>query len=226
VTWERGRPARSSLFFSPQERAICAAPWRWKALSSVWHSRGYLPHWEAGEIPQSITFRLADSLPSALLEHWRDELENMPDEDASIERRKRIETALDRGHGSAALSDPAIAEMVEHALLHFDADRYRLHAWSIMPNHVHVLATPLCERTSSAITHTWKSFTAKKANALLRRDGAFWAPEYFDRAIRDETHYASVVRYIAMNPVKAGLCNRPEDWRFSSSWDRGHLART
>ena len=191
-----------------------------------WHSRGYLPHWEAGEVPQSITFRLADSLPTTLLERWRNELENLPEEEANLERRKRIETALDQGHGSGALSKAAIGDLVEHALLHFDADRYRLHAWSIMPNHVHALATPLHGWTLSAITHSWKSFTAKRANAMLRQEGVFWAPEYYDRAIRDEAHYVNALRYIAMNPVKAGLCAKPEDWRYSSSWDRGHLARS
>ena len=185
--------------------------------SPEWHSRGYLPHWEAGEISQSITFRLADSLPTRLLARWRDELERMPLDDARIERRIRIETALDQGHGSGALRDPAIGELVEQALFHFDGQRYKLHAWVLMPNHVHVLATPLSGHSLSAITHSWKSFTAKKANALLNWKGAFWAPEYFDRAIRDDAHFASALAYIEMNPVKAGLCRKPEEWRFSSA---------
>jgi len=40
-----------------------------------WHSRGYLPHFDAGEIAQTITFRLADSLPHIVLERWKRELE-------------------------------------------------------------------------------------------------------------------------------------------------------
>jgi putative DNA methylase len=124
---------------------------------------------------------------------------------------------LDRGQGSAALSDPAVGEVVEGALLHFDAARYRLHAWCIMPNHVRALITPLADWTLSQITHSWKSFTSKRANTLLESQGAFWAPEYYDRAIRDNTHYATIVEYIAMNPVKARLCTKPEDWRFSSA---------
>ena len=188
-------------------------------MHAEWHSRGYLPHWEAGEVAQSITFRLADSLPKALLQRWREELARLPDEQASLERRVRIESALDQGHGAALLSNSLIAELVENALLHFDDHRYKLHAWSIMPNHVHVLATPVRKQTLSAITHGWKSFTAKKANALLHRNGALWAPEYFDRAIRDEAHYTNALSYIAMNPVKAGLCGKPKDWRFSSTWE-------
>jgi len=183
----------------------------------VWHSRGYLPHWEAGDIPQSITFRLADSLPKTVLQHWRIELDQLADGARDRERRKRIEMALDSGHGSGALATPAVGEIIENALLHFDAQRYRLHAWVIMPNHVHVLVTPLGE-TLSDIVQAWKSFSARRVNAVLDRRGVFWAPEYFDRAVRDGEHYASVVEYIAMNPVKARLCALAEDWRFSSGW--------
>ena len=185
--------------------------------SPTWHSRGYLPHWEAGEVVQSITFRLADSLPAVALERLRDELKSMSEDDQTLKRRIRIEEALDRGQGSAALSNPDVGEIVEDALLHFDAERYRLHAWCVMPNHVHALVTPLTDWTLSQITHSWKSFASKRANALLHKQGGFWAPEYYDRAIRDDAHYATVVDYIAMNPVKAKLCAKPEDWRFSSA---------
>jgi len=184
----------------------------------TWHSRGYIPHWEAGEVAQAITFRLADSLPASLLGRWEDELSTLADDTRDQERRKRIERALDSGHGSAALARPAIGETVENALLYFDASRYRLHAWVVMPNHVHVLVTPLGAETLSAIVHSWKSFTAKKANALLGRKGAFWSTEYFDRAIRDDVHFSNAVSYFALNPVKAGLCGTPEAWRFSSAW--------
>lgn len=194
--------------------------------STTWRSRGYLPHWEAGEVPQAITFRLADSLPTAVLEQWRAELAQLPDGTATLERRIRIEHALDRGHGEAWLSDARVAATVENALLHFDGERYRLHAWLIMPNHVHVVATPLGERTLAKIVHSWKSFTATAANALLGRRGVFWAREYFDRAIRDEAHFANAVSYAVMNPVKAGLCARPEEWRHSSAWSGRNLPGT
>ena len=183
----------------------------------TWHSRGYLPHWEAGETPQAITFRLADSLPSVLLKRWTDDLRHLPDDDAAMKYRARIEQALDAGHGEGTLQIPPVAALVEAAFLYFDASRYRLQAWVIMPNHVHVLITPLGTHTLSRIMQSWKSFTAKKANAVLGRSGAFWAPEYFDRAIRDEAHQANAVAYFAMNPVKAGLCNEPEQWRYSSA---------
>lgn len=187
-------------------------------MTQEWHSRGYVPHWEAGERPQAITFRLADSLPSTVLKRWQQEFAALPMAEATMKRRARIEHALDSGHGDALLSDPKVANLVENAFLFFDGARYRLLAWVIMPNHVHVLITPFAGHSLSSITHSWKSFTAKQANKILSRTGVFWATEYFDRAIRDEAHLADALDYFAMNPVKAGLCNEPQYWRFSSWW--------
>ena len=182
------------------------------------HSRGYIPHWEAGDVPQAITFRLADSLPRRVLDQWRDELNALPPDKAGIRRRARIDAALDRGKGDALLSKPEIAQLVENAFLHFDGERYRLHAWCVMPNHIHVMVTPMMGHTLAAIVHSWKSFTSKRANRMLNRAGPFWSREYFDRAIRDEAHYDNAMTYLWMNPVKARLCQAPEDWRFSSAW--------
>jgi REP element-mobilizing transposase RayT len=187
-------------------------------MTDEWHSRGYLPYWERGESPQFITFRLAESLPTELLARWDQELQALPDGKQLLERRRRVQVALDQGEGAKWLEHPEIGNLVERALLHFDGDRYRLHAWVIMPNHVHALITLVRGRTLSNVMHSWKSFTAKRANELLKRSGAFWAPEYFDRVIRDEGHYDNAIGYAAMNPVKAGLCMLPDDWRFSSAW--------
>lgn len=175
------------------------------------HDRGYLPHWEAWEHPQSITFRLADSLPRALLTRWEEELAGLTQSARDLERRKKIDAALDANHGACHLRLPEIARMVENTLLLFDGSRYQLHAWCIMPTHVHVLVTRFQGETLSRIRHSWKSYTGKEANRRLGRSGQFWQEEYFDRRIRDETHFWVAKRYIEENPVKAGLCHRPED---------------
>lgn len=189
-------------------------------IQNPWHSRGYLPHYEAGEHPQSICFRLYDSLPKTLRDQWEIEINRLPDTEQNAARRKRIDAALDEGYGECWLGDPRIAEIVEDALLHFDGQRYKLHAWSIMPNHVHVLMPPIAQHTLSDILHSWKSYTALKANHVLERSGAFWQEEYFDRAIRDETHFCRAVEYIEGNPVKAGLCQRASEWFFGSAHER------
>jgi REP element-mobilizing transposase RayT len=184
-----------------------------------WHSRGYLPHFDGGEIPQFITFRLAGSLPQRLLDKWREELLNENcDHDAAL--RKRIELYLDHGYGECHLRHPRVAEIVQNSLLFFDRMRYRLSAWVVMPNHVHMLLTPCENQDVSAVLHSLKSYTANEANKLLGRSGQFWQTESFDRWIRDSEHFARVVVYIENNPVKGRLCKRQEDWRFSSAWFR------
>ena len=178
--------------------------------------RTHLPHFEAGAVPQHICFRLADSLPRDLLLQWEEELQRLAEHDRETERRRRIEAALDRGYGACWLRRPEVAALVRDALLHFDGTRYRLHEWVVMPNHVHVLATPLHGFSLSGIVHSWKSHTAKQANKVLKRRGGFWQPDYFDRFMRDEEHYQATVEYIHRNPVMAGLCESEEDWEWSS----------
>lgn len=186
-----------------------------------WHSRGYLPHFDGGPIPQSVTFRLVGSFPGACLQEWTEELDmHLSPARAEAERRRRIEDYLDKGVGEAWLIRPAIADLVERALLFFDGERYCLHAWAVMPNHVHALLTPESAHSLSQILHSWKSFTAKKANKLLQRTGAFWQDESFDRFVRDRRHFEASISYIETNPVKAGLCHKPEDWQFSSAFRR------
>jgi REP element-mobilizing transposase RayT len=183
-----------------------------------WHSRGYLPHFDAGDVaPQSVTFRLHDSIPVELLNRWCGELRQLDDVRREIELKTRIERGLDAGYGRCHLRDPKVADLVEQSLLFFDGERYRLHAWVVMPNHVHTLFTPLAGWSLSVVVGGWKSFTSKQANKLLARSGAFWQEDYFDRYIRTDSHYADVTAYIDNNPVKAGLCNLPEDWRFGSA---------
>ena len=182
-----------------------------------WHSRGYLLHFDGGEVAQLVTFRLANSLPAEQLEAWRQALQHLPAVRADAELRERIERYLGTGVGEAWLGDPAIACLVEGALLYFDGERYRLHAWVVMPNHVHTLLTPLARQSLSRIVHAWKSFTAKKANQTLGREGAFWQPDYFDRFVRSQEHFDRTVGYVESNPVKAGLCASPEAWPFGSA---------
>ncbi|HXI22252.1 MAG TPA: transposase [Pyrinomonadaceae bacterium] len=185
-----------------------------------WHSRGYLPHFDGGDIAQTISFRLADSLPQTVLERWKRELavESGANEDLTL--RRRIEAYLDQGYGSCALRDARVATIVQDSLLHFDSERYRLYAWVLMPNHVHVILTPAIGWSLSRIMKDLKSFTSREANKILGRRGQFWMEDYFDRYVRDAKHFASATAYIENNSVKAKLCTKPEDWPFSSAWFR------
>jgi REP element-mobilizing transposase RayT len=181
-------------------------------------SRGYLPHIVSSEATYFVTFRLADSLPTTLLVQWKQELEYLKTlkgvETAKLhdEYYSKIENYLDTNKGNCWLKDPKIAWLVRNALRYFDGNRYCLHAWTIMPNHVHVLFTLASESNVSSILHSWKSFTAKQANKLLETSGRFWQPEYFDRLIKTSRQFEFTLRYIANNPVKAGLCKEIHEW--------------
>ena len=182
-----------------------------------WHNRGYLPHFDGGELAQFITFRLHDSLPGGVLTRWKEELKLETSGEVESMMRRRVEAYLDQGHGSCFLSKPDIAEMVQNALLFHDQTKYRLAAWVVMPNHVHMLCTPCAGNFLAEIMHSIKSFTSSQANKMLIRSGRFWQKEYFDRYIRNTKQFARTVAYIENNPVKANLCDRPEDWPFSSA---------
>ena len=182
-----------------------------------WHSRGYFPHFDGKGVTQHVCFHLFDSLPQSMLARWREELQAMAQKEADVEWRKRIQDFLDSGYGACYLREDRLAAIVETALLHFDGQRYALHAWCVMPNHVHALFTPAAEFKMSEILHSWKSFTAHECNKLLGRTGRFWAREPFDRYIRNERHFQNALRYIEDNPVKARLGGKADDWRRWSS---------
>ena len=185
-----------------------------------WYSRGYLPHFDGGTVPQPVTFSLYDCYPWHLIEQWREEWRDVPAPEAEMMRRMRIEQYLDKGHEKAWLRQSFLADLVQNAMLFHDGGRYHLHAWVVMPTHAHALLTPKEQYSLSQILHSWKSYTSNKANAFLHREGPFWIHESYDRFIRDEQHYWNVVKYIENNPLNARLCLRPEEWRWSSAYTR------
>ncbi len=180
-----------------------------------WYRRGdqHPPHFDAGELAQCVTFRLDGTLPQEKLDLWKQELRErrLSDEDY----HERIEEHLDSGMGHCWLRDTRVARLIESALLHFDRQRYDLAGWVIMPNHVHVLIIPHLSHRLPDILHSWKSFTSKEANKLIGRSGTFWQDDFFDRYIRDEEDWNRTLTYIADNPVRAGLCQRAEQWPWS-----------
>lgn len=187
-------------------------------------NRGYLPHWERNAGAYFVTFRLADSLPTAVLERIRSEalrsvraMESTGDPLVADKNTllaqltaQRVEHYLDLGTGACYLTKSEIAEVVVAALQHFHVRRYRLQAWCVMPNHVHILFQLFPGEKLSSVLHSWKSFTAKKCGSILGTSGAFWQKEYYDHLVRNEGDLRRIAQYILENPVKAGL----RDWRW------------
>jgi len=181
-----------------------------------WYSRGYLPHFDAPGTWQFITYRLVDSIPAELRHEW---VEAMKLED-DREKFRRMELMLDRGLGACPLREPRLAQMIQENLWFHDGKAYRLLAWVIMPNHLHVLSQMW--KPLGVVLRNWKSYTGSKANKMLGLvSETFWQADYFDRYIRDQEHYRRVVRYIENNPVKARIVREPAQWPWSSAPYRG-----
>lgn len=177
-----------------------------------WYSSKYLPHFDAPGTQQFITYRLADSLPSERRAEW-ETLLKVAD---NVEKQRQLNSYLDRGLGACHLRDRRVAETVQENLWHHDGTAYRLLAWVIMPNHVHILIE-VWDVPLGKIVKSWKSYTSRQANRILGRSGAFWEEDYFDRYIRDERNSWQFIRYIENNPTKAKLVRAPEDWLWSSA---------
>ncbi len=199
-----------------------------------WHERGFLPHCDFPNLIQLLTIRLSDSLPISRKREWEHLLKLEDDR----ERRMKLEEYLDKGFGKCWLRRPAIARLCEEALLHFHRKRFELLAWCVMPNHIHVLVdvwnTPLWKMIKS-----WKQFVSTQAQSIVvecqapvrhevarsaempgRRpalQSIRWQREYWDTFMRNGEQSRKATRYIENNPVRAGLCRKPEDWQYSSA---------
>ncbi len=173
-----------------------------------WHERGYLPHRDEPGLTQFVTFRLADSFPVELREQW-EKLFQIEDQ---RERRTQLEAWLDLGHGECHLKDERIAQQVTAKLHAVDGLHCQVMAFTIMPNHLHVLFT-----TSSVpmakLLKDWKGSTSRAASQILGRQGVpFWQADYWDTYMRDVEHEQTTIRYLKNNPVKAGLVKDWKDW--------------
>ena len=177
-----------------------------------WYRPRRLPHRDEPGLVQAVTFHLEDSLPLGML---RGDLPHAGNEAAE---RARMQHALDQGWGGCALADGRAARIVEDALFFGDTSRYVLLAWVVMPNHVHVVIETRRGWPLQRLVRDWKTYSALQINALLGRTGALWNREYYDRYVRDEAHLGNAIRYVHNNPVKAGLVESPEQWRYSSAW--------
>ncbi|HYI12107.1 MAG TPA: transposase [Thermoanaerobaculia bacterium] len=172
------------------------------------HSRGCLPHWRVDNAVYFITFRLHDSLPPDVADNLRRErVQSLRDCRTAVDRAKldaafslRLDWHLDQHWGSCILREHG--ELVAGALKYFDGERYTLHSWCVMPNHVHVMFHVVRGDDVPWIMHSWKSYTAHEIG------GKVWQKEYFDRIIRSPREWTSTAAYIRDNPGKAGL----RDW--------------
>jgi REP element-mobilizing transposase RayT len=86
-----------------------------------------------------------------------------------------------------------------------------------MPDHVHVLLTPIFNSAGETyalceLTKGIKGASAREINKLLNRSGYVWQKESFDHELRRDENVRKAAEYICQNPVKEGLCQTPDDY--------------
>ena len=203
--------------------------------------RRNLPHIQPPGATFFVTFHLAGSLPRAVLQQWKGEKCQLDGvEDITFDQKqkqrdwerqwfRKFEKTLDNAQsGPLWLKDDRIAKEVAESLHYRDGKVYRMDAYCIMANHVHVVFAPLALQpaghaqtnnlrynTLASIMQSLKGYTAWNANRLLGRSGAFWHHESYDRSVRNTNEWQRIVTYVLNNPVKAGLIKDWQEWRWS-----------
>ena len=183
--------------------------------------RRNLPHWHPEGKAIFLTWRLFGSLPN---QRGTATPGCAPSPTQAGQKKdwgkwfRMVDAELDRGSlGPLWLQDPEIAGYVQDAIVRgAELGHYNLHAYVVMPNHVHVLLEP--RLPLARITRGVKGVSARDANGALGRVGKpFWQDESFDHWVRNEAQFERIRRYIENNPVSAGLVRKPEDWPWSSA---------
>jgi REP element-mobilizing transposase RayT len=170
-------------------------------------TRRRLPHFHNVGQPIFVTWRLNGSFPAN---------RKFPQGITSGEAFVAMDRILDNAcTGPLYLRMPEIATMVVDAIRYQDQRHYRLHSFVVMPNHVHLLITPLVE--VSKVMQSLKRFTGLEGNRILGLTGPFWQSESYDRLVRNDMEFGRIVSYIENNPVKAGLVSALEEFPWSSA---------
>ncbi len=208
--------------------------------------RRNLPHLVIPGYPFFITTRLVESMPLEKLKILHKELEQelsviqaVKNSKKKIRLRKEINRSFfinydrllhEQLTGPDWLDDERVAKIVRDSLHWGDGKRYHLIAFTIMPNHIHVVLLPIWvnkqEREDqepvdedayflARILESIKKYTAREANKILGRKGQFWQHESYDHLLRNQKELERAVHYTLKNPVKAGLVKKPKYYRWS-----------
>ena len=196
--------------------------------SEVHRTSRNLPHWFQQGVAIFLTFRTCDSMPSEVIERWKEEqkawllqhgmkptlpvdstlIAELPFPSQKEFRRLRDRLwhrSLDSCHGDCLLRQPKLARIVGDALRYFDGDRYDLDSFIVMPNHVHLLVQFRPPTTLKDQAQSWLRYSAREINKQLGKSGTFWQSEPFDHLVRSPEQFEYLQRYIAENPKKANL---------------------
>ncbi len=192
-----------------------------------------LPHIQPKGATLFVTFRLAGSLPYAVIEQLkaerRVEIQAAATNEARYLAERRYFGRFDQQlHQSASphyLRQPPLAQLIADSLHCRNKHVYRLDVFTIMSNHVHVMFAPLQKGINpdgtpqyhklSKIMQSLKRYTAYECNQLIGRQGTFWQAESYDHVVRDAAEWQRIIRYVLNNPVKSGLVSEWQQWPYT-----------
>ena len=204
-----------------------------------------LPHFQPPGYAFFITFRLHGTLPKEVVSRLKamkeKELKLIAEYDnpkVKSEKYSALKNEYfklydnyldDASTGFSWLKENRIAEIVKSSIHFRDEKEYDLIAYTIMPNHVHLVIIPIVERIADSLSpeskenlyiitkvlQNLKKYTARECNKLLNRNGSFWQHESYDHVVRDMKALRRIVDYVLNNPVKAGLVNTWQEWKHS-----------
>ena len=188
-------------------------------ITRKFHRRN-LPHLYYNDGTYFITYRLAGTIPSHILEQFQLELSKSGKENLDIKNKrifKKYDDYLDKSlQGTNYLKKKEFAETVKYTLHYPDGKDYFLICYCIMPNHVHLVFHLLkTNKGVSKIMQSIKRISALRCNKLLNKKGKFWQDESFDRLVRDDVELYYIINYVINNPVKAGLVDDWEKWKYT-----------
>jgi putative transposase len=120
--------------------------------------------------------------------------------------------------GRSVFQVTQIAEILIRTMVHYrDRRDYSLHEFVVMPNHLHVLLTPSSTTSLEKAVQLIKGGSSHEIHKQCDRNMEIWQEGFHDWTIRDTNDWQSKAEYIRMNPVRAKLVERAEDWPYSSA---------
>lgn len=178
--------------------------------------RRRLPHLYYNEGIYFVTYRLFGTIPQNRLVELQNEINSADDEE---QKRvfKKYDKLLDYPYNNIFhLKNPDIAEVCKNSIMFFDKKDIDVICYCIMPNHIHLVFELLTKvKLVGDIMASIKRYSAKRANEILNTKGKFWQAESFDRLVRDEKELYNIIKYVLLNPVKAGLVEDYKDWQYT-----------
>lgn len=118
--------------------------------------------------------------------------------------------------GDQPLIDPEYQIVAEAIVSERRRVGFLLFGYVLMPDHLHVLIWPPLPITISRVFRNVKRVSSFKINRRRQTSGSRWQHQFWDRFVRDTKEFGERLEYMHMNPVRKGLINKPEQWRWSS----------